>query len=151
MLIAVLNIWINQLIPNQTDIKSPILPGCKTMYFENDYALYQSQQYYYNYHWWRQYLIICKLYMQMTTTCTVKMVLFDNAYPYSGTASTDYLYQFNGFRPVFDGDTQVNWHRSCLGGVAVGIQWHLFVAKFCYSDVSFSYNTVPTYSSLLSL
>jgi hypothetical protein len=68
--------------------------------------------------------------------------------PYTGTSSGDYLYQFNAVRPVFDGDVGqlVGIDPGGLGGVAVGINKLCATDNFCYSDVNFSYSTVPTYS-----
>jgi hypothetical protein len=68
--------------------------------------------------------------------------------PYTGTSSGDYLFQFNAVRPVFDGDVGqlVGIDPGGLGGVAVGINKLCKVDNFCYSDVNFSYATVPTFS-----
>lgn len=68
--------------------------------------------------------------------------------PYEGEGSSDYLYQFNAQRPIFDGDLGqlVGIDPGGLGGVAVTINGMCTQNNFSYSDVNFSYNTVPTYS-----
>jgi len=68
--------------------------------------------------------------------------------PYEGNSSSDYLFQFNEIRPVFDGDVGqlVGIDPGGLGGVAVTIDGLCSQDNFSYSDVNFSYSTVPTYS-----
>jgi hypothetical protein len=122
------------------------------MYFEMDYALYQANNN--NITTTTNWMTavfnnLQTLYANDGITCSLKSVfIWTTLDPYSGTASTDYLYQFNGFRPVFDGDVGqlIGIDPGGLGGVAVGINGICSSQNFCYSDVSFSYNTVPTYS-----
>jgi len=68
--------------------------------------------------------------------------------PYTGDSSSDYLFQFNDLRPVFDGDVGqlVGIDSGGLGGVAVTINGLCSQNNFSYSDVNFQYQTVPTYS-----
>ncbi|MEN9335376.1 MAG: hypothetical protein RLZZ500_363 [Bacteroidota bacterium] len=70
--------------------------------------------------------------------------------PYEGigTSSTAYLYKFNQVRPVFDGDVGqlIGIDDGGLGGLAVTINGICTSQNFCYSDVEFDYNSVPTYS-----
>ncbi len=68
--------------------------------------------------------------------------------PYTGDTSSDYLFQFNEVRPVFDGDVGqlLGIDPGGLGGVAVTIDGLCSQDNFSYSDVNFSYSNVPTYS-----
>ena len=64
---------------------------------------------------------------------------------YTGTTSTDYLFQFNSVRPVFDGDVGqlVSIDPGGLGGVAAAINGLCSQNNFSYADVSLSYSNVP--------
>ena len=70
--------------------------------------------------------------------------------PYEGigTSSGDYLNAFNQNSPVFDGDVGqlVGIDPGGLGGVAVAINGLCSQNNYSYSDVNFSYSSVPTYS-----
>ena len=70
--------------------------------------------------------------------------------PYEGvgTSSGAYLNAFNQNTPVFDGDVGqlVGIDAGGLGGVAVTINGLCSESNYSYSDVNFSYATVPTYS-----
>lgn len=68
--------------------------------------------------------------------------------PYTGQSSSDYLFQFNEVRPVFDGDVGqlLGIDPGGLGGVAVTIDGLCSQDNYSYSDVNFSYSEVPTYS-----
>jgi hypothetical protein len=68
--------------------------------------------------------------------------------PYEGDSSSDYLFMFNEVRPVFDGDVGqlLGIDPGGLGGVAVTIDGLCSQNNYSYSDVSSSYNEVPTYS-----
>ena len=127
---------------------------CVTMYFEIDYDLYQANN------------------SSTTTTANWMTSVFNNVQtiftndgittslkstfiwttpdPYDGIgdSSADYLYKFNELRPVFDGDVGqlLGIDPGGLGGVAVGINGICTQSNFSYSDVSFSFQTVPTYS-----
>ena len=127
---------------------------CVTMYFEIDYDLYQAND------------------SSTTTTANWMTSVFNNVQtiftndgittslkstfiwttpdPYDGIgdSSADYLYKFNELRPVFDGDLGqlLGIDPGGLGGVAVGINGICTQSNFSYSDVSFSFQTVPTYS-----
>ena len=69
--------------------------------------------------------------------------------PYEGigTVSSDYLYTFLDTRVVFDGDVGqlVGIDPGGLGGVAF-LNTLCTQNNFSYSDVNFSFSTVPTYS-----
>ena len=70
--------------------------------------------------------------------------------PYEGigTSSGDYLNAFNQNSPVFDGDVGqlVGIDPGGLGGVAVAINGLCSQNNYSYSDVNFSYESVPTFS-----
>ena len=70
--------------------------------------------------------------------------------PYEGvgTSSGAYLNAFNQNTPVFDGDVGqlIGIDPGGLGGVAVSIDGLCSQNNYSYSDVNFSYATVPTYS-----
>ncbi|WP_293894935.1 M12 family metallo-peptidase [Flavobacterium sp.] len=72
----------------------------------------------------------------------------DDPYESVGTTSGAYLNAFHNITPVFDGDVGqlVGIDPGGLGGVAVGINGLCTENNYSYSDVNFSYNTVPTYS-----
>ncbi len=78
------------------------------------------------------------------------MFIWTDPDPYEGigTSSSDYLFLFHETRPVFDGDLGqlLGIDPGGLGGVAVGINGLCSQNNFSYSDVNFSYATVPTYS-----
>jgi len=65
-----------------------------------------------------------------------------------GTTSFDYLNAFSQNTPVFDGDLGqlVGIDDGGLGGVAVTIDGLCSELNYSYSDVNFSFQTVPTYS-----
>jgi hypothetical protein len=69
--------------------------------------------------------------------------------PYEGigTVSSDYLYTFLDTRVVFDGDVGqlVGIDPGALGGVAF-LNTLCTQNNYSYSDVNFSFSTVPTYS-----
>lgn len=78
------------------------------------------------------------------------MYIWTTADPYDGvgTSSGDYLGLFGQTRPFFDGDVGqlVGIDPGGLGGVAVTINGLCTQNNYSYSDVNFSYSTVPTYS-----
>ena len=82
------------------------------------------------------------------TTALKSIYIWTEEDPYEGTGSSDYLFQFNEVRPVFDGDLGqlIGIDPGGLGGVAVTINGLCNENNFCYSDVNYSYSTVPTYS-----
>lgn len=129
-----------------------IAPKCVTIYLEIDYDLYTQNN------------------SNTTTTTNWVTSVFNNVQtlyanddiaislkstyiwtqddPYDGTKSSDYLYQFNDLRPAFDGDVGqlLGIDPGGLGGVAATIGGLCSQNNFSYSDVDFSYSTVPTYS-----
>ena len=78
------------------------------------------------------------------------MFIWTNPDPYEGvgTTSSAYLNAFAQTTPVFDGDVGqlVGIDPGGLGGVAVAINGLCSQNNYSYSDVSFNYNTVPTFS-----
>ena len=139
----------SQEIPQSKGIQST---KCVTMYFEIDYDLYlannSSIQETAN---WMTGVFnnVQTLYENDGITTSLKSIfIWTEQDPYEGDGSSDYLYQFNEVRPVFDGDLGqlVGIDPGGLGGVAVTINGLCKSTNFCYSDVNFSYSTVPTFS-----
>jgi hypothetical protein len=78
------------------------------------------------------------------------MFIWTDGDPYEGvgTSSGVYLNTFAEVTPVFDGDVGqlVGIDPGGLGGVAVTIDGLCSSLNYSYSDVNFSYASVPTYS-----
>lgn len=127
---------------------------CVTMYFEIDYNLYQNNgsNIATTTNWMTSvFNNVQTLYNNDGISISLKSTyIWTTQDPYEGigTGSSDYLYKFNDFRPVFDGDLGqlVGIDPGGLGGVAVTINGLCNQNNFSYSDVFFSYDTVPTYS-----
>jgi Metallo-peptidase family M12/Secretion system C-terminal sorting domain/CUB domain len=125
---------------------------CVTMYFEIDYNLYQSNgsNTTTTTNWMTSvFNNVQTLYANDAISTALKsMFIWTTQDPYTGTSSGDYLFQFNEVRPIFNGDVGqlVGIDPGGLGGVAVTINGMCTQNNFCYSDVNFSYSTVPTYS-----
>lgn len=125
---------------------------CATIYFEIDHAIYTANG------------------SDVTTTTNWMTAVFNNVQtlfgndgipislkstfiwtspdPYTGSSSTDYLYLFNEIRPIFDGDLGqlIGIDEGGLGGVAITIDGLCSTNNFSYSDLNFSYDTVPNFS-----
>ncbi|MEO6167793.1 MAG: M12 family metallo-peptidase, partial [Chitinophagales bacterium] len=83
------------------------------------------------------------------TTSLQTIFIWTTGDPYNGTTSSSQLSKFKTNRPTFNGDLGqlVGIDPGGLGGVASTINGMCSSSnKYCYSDVDFSYNTVPTYS-----
>ena len=81
------------------------------------------------------------------TTAIKSLYIWTSPDPYTGSTSSDYLYQFNNVRPVFDGDLgQLLGIDGGLGGVAITINGLCSTNNFSYSSVNYSYSNFPTYS-----
>lgn len=125
---------------------------CVTMYFEIDYDIYtQNASSVTNTVNWMTgaFNNVETLYFQDNIDVALKSTfVWTEQDPYEGDGSSDYLYQFNQVRPIFDGDLGqlVGIDPGGLGGVAVTINGMCSSNNFSYSDVSISYSTVPTYS-----
>lgn len=125
---------------------------CVTVYFEIDYNLYQqnSSSTTATTNWMTSvFNNVQTLYENDGITTALKSVyIWTTDDPYEGTSSADYLMQFNQVRPVFDGDVGqlVGIDPGGLGGVATTIAGVCSEDNFSYSDVNFSYATVPTFS-----
>lgn len=78
------------------------------------------------------------------------MFIWTDGDPYEGigTTSGDYLNAFPENTPVFDGDVGqlIGIDPDGLGGVAVTINGLCSANNYSYSDVNYSYNTVPNFS-----
>ena len=138
-----------QEIPQAKGIQST---KCVTMYFEIDYDLYleNNSSVIETANWMTgAFNNVQTLYENDGITTALKSVfIWTEQDPYEGDGSSDYLFQFNEVRPVFDGDLGqlVGIDPGGLGGVAVTINGLCKSTNFCYSDVNFSYLTVPTFS-----
>jgi len=131
---------------------------CVTMYFEIDYNLYLANGSNTNTtgNWMTQvFNNMQTLYENDDILVSLKSTyIWTVDDPYDGntnggeTTSSDYLYQFNEVRPAFDGDVGqlIGIDPGGLGGVAVTIDGLCTQNNFSYSDVNFSYSTVPTFS-----
>ncbi len=132
--------------------RAPQSVKCVTMYFELDYSLYlQNGSSVTTTNNWMSSVFnnVQTLYANDGISVSLRSTyIWTTQDPYSGSASSDYLYQFNEMRPVFDGDVGqlIGIDPGGLGGVAVSINGLCSQNNFSYSDVNFAYNTVPTYS-----
>lgn len=140
-----------------TDYRSNATPSsvkCVTMYFEMDFDLYQANNSNTTTttNWMTSvFNNVQTIYTNDGITTSLKsLYIWTTPDPYDGIgdSSSDYLYKFNEVRPVFDGDLGqlVGLDSGGLGGVAVGIDGICGQNNFSYSDVSFSFETVPTFS-----
>jgi hypothetical protein len=140
-----------------TDYRSNATPSsvrCVTMYFEMDFDLYQANNSNTTTttNWMTSvFNNVQTIYTNDGITTSLKsLFIWTTPDPYDGIGDTsaDYLYKFNEVRPVFDGDLGqlVGIDSGGLGGVAVGIDGICGQNNFSYSDVSFSFETVPTFS-----
>ena len=134
--------------------KTATVARCATMYFEIDYDLFtdNNSSITDTTNWMTSvFNNVQTIYSNDGITVSLKsMFIWTTVDPYvgAGTASTDFLYKFHQVRPVFDGDVGqlVSIEPQGLGGVAIGINGLCSQDNYSYSDVSFSYETVPTYS-----
>lgn len=140
-----------------TDYRNNATPSslkCVTMYFEMDFDLYQANNSNTTTttNWMTSvFNNVQTIYTNDGITTSLKsLYIWTSPDPYDGIgdSSSDYLYKFNEVRPVFDGDLGqlVGLDSGGLGGVAVGIDGICGQNNFSYSDVSFSFETVPTFS-----
>lgn len=138
-----------QEIPQAKGIQST---KCVTMYFEIDHDLYleNNSSVSQTTNWMTGvFNNVQTLYENDGITTSLKsLYIWTEQDPYEGETSADYLFQFNSVRPVFDGDLGqlVGIDPGGLGGVAVTINGLCNENNFCYSDVNYSYETVPTFS-----
>lgn len=125
---------------------------CATLYFEIDYDLYLAN----NSSTDETTNWMLALYNNVKTiydndeinTSIKSLYIWTEPDPYFGNTSTDYLYQFNAVRPVFNGDLGqlVAIDEGGLGGVAATINGLCSEQNFSYSDLFFEFETVPTFS-----
>ncbi len=142
---------------NETNRNTTLTPNstrCVTMYFEVDNDLYNANNSNTTTttNWMNSvFNNVQTLYANDGITISLKSIfIWTTLDPYDGigTSSSDYLFKFNEVRPVFDGDVGqlVGIDGGGLGGVAVGINGICTQDNFSYSDVNFSFNSVPTFS-----
>ncbi len=132
--------------------KGPQSAKCVTMYFEIDHDLYlaNNSSTVETANWMiGVFNNVQTLYENDGITTALKSIyIWTEQDPYEGEGSSDYLFQFNEVRPVFDGDLGqlIGIDPGGLGGVAVTINGLCKSNNFCYSDINYSYETVPTFS-----
>lgn len=125
---------------------------CVTFYFEVDYDLYSANgvSTTATTNWMTSVFNNVKtLYANDGINVALKSIyIWTEQDPYFGEGSSDYLNMFNVQRPIFDGDVGqlVSIDSGGLGGVARTIDGLCSSDNYSYSDVSFGFNTVPTYS-----
>lgn len=125
---------------------------CVTVYFEIDYDLFLANDSNTTTtgNWMTSvFNNVSTLYANDGITVSLRSTfIWTEDDPYEGDSSGDYLYQFNAVRPVFDGDVGqlLGIDPGGLGGVAVTIDGLCSASNFSYSDVNFSFSTVPTFS-----
>ena len=133
-------------------ILEPQSTKCVTMYFEIDHNLYISngRNTTTTTNWMTAvFNNVQTLYNNDNITVALKSIyIWTTPDNYSGATSADYLNMFRSVRPAFDGDVGqlIGIDSSGLGGVAATVDGLCSVNNYSYSDVNFSYNTVPTYS-----
>jgi hypothetical protein len=143
---------------NKTQV-GPNSEKCVTLYFEVDHDLFvANNSSIANTTNWMTAVFnnIQTLFNNDGITSSLKSIfIWTTPDPYEGIGNTSvsYLYKFNEIRPVFDGDLGqlVGIDPGSLGGVAVGINGLCSQNNFCYSDVNFEYETVPTFSWTLQV
>ncbi len=127
---------------------------CVSFYFEVDYDLYlaNGSDVTTTTNWMTSvFNNVQTLYGLDGITVSLKSIyIWTDLDPYEGVgdSSGDYLNAFSQITPVFDGDLGqlVGIDDGGLGGVAVTIDGLCSQYNYSYSDVNFTYNTVPTYS-----
>jgi hypothetical protein len=137
-----------------TEGRQMLTERCVTMYFEIDHDIYQqnNSSVTLTTNWMTAvFNNVQTLYENDGITVSLKsMYIWTEFDPYEGIgeSSGDYLFAFNANRPVFDGDVGqlLGIDPGGLGGVAVTIDGLCTQNNFSYSDVNFSYSSVPTFS-----
>jgi len=138
--------------PNRNTAAQPESTRCVTMYFEIDRNIYQASgnNVTTTTNWMTSvFNNVQTIYTNDGITIALKsLFIWTVDDPYEGSSSSDYLFQFNDLRPVFDGDVGqlIGIDPGGLGGVAVTIDGLCSQDNFSYSDVNYSYQNVPTYS-----
>ncbi len=134
--------------------RSVLSDRCVSMYFEMDNNLFvaNGNSVETTSNWMTSvFNNVQTLYAADTISVTLKsFYIWETPDPYEGvgTSSGDYLNAFAENTPVFDGDVGqlIGIDPGGLGGVAVTINGLCSQFNYSYSDVNFTYNTVPTYS-----
>jgi hypothetical protein len=125
---------------------------CVTVYFEMDHDLYlaNGSDVVQTNNWMASvFNNVQTLFANDGITTALKSVfVWTTPDPYSGDDSSDYLFQFNEVRPVFDGDIGqlVGIDEDGLGGVAIDVAGICSDNNFSYSDVDFDFETEPMFS-----
>jgi len=125
--------------------------GCVRVYLEADYEMFQNKGSVANV---TTYLTgvfnqVATLYANEAISTQVSTIyVWTTADSYSNTSSSTALNQFKALRTTFNGDIA---HLASLGGNNVGGVAYVDVIcnntyRYAYSNISASYQTVPTYS-----
>ncbi|TBX70772.1 T9SS type A sorting domain-containing protein [Flavobacterium silvisoli] len=146
----------SQLLPKKTtqSTQNTLSNRWVTLYFEVDYDLYQSQgNSTTNTTNWMTSVFnnVQTLYNNEGVSTALKSIYIwtdQDVYEGVGSSSSDYLNAFHEQRPIFDGDLGglVGVDTGGLGGVASAINGLCSENNYCYSDVDYSFSTVPVYS-----
>ena len=137
--------------------KESLTQKCVTVYFEVEYDLFVANGSDLNQTaiWMNSvFNNVQTLFNNDGISVAIKSVfIWTTPDPYNGTVATDYMAQFHQLRPVFNGDIGqlVGLDNNNLGGVAAVIGGLCSNNNYSYTDVFFSYETVPTYSPTVYL
>jgi metallopeptidase family M12-like protein/type IX secretion system substrate protein len=137
---------------NRNHTANPESAKCVTMFFEIDYSLYTTNgaNITTTTNWMTSaFNNVQTLYNNDGISVALKSIfIWTTPDPYTGDSSSEYLEQFNDLRPIFDGDVGqlVGIDSGGLGGVAKTIDGLCSDENYSYSDLNFSFNTVPFYS-----
>lgn len=127
---------------------------CVSMYFEIDFDLFTANgsSVAATSNWMTSvFNNVQTLYDNDDISVTLKsFFIWENQDPYEGIGTTSgaYLNAFSENTPVFDGDVGqlIGIDDGGLGGVAVTIDGLCSAYNYSYSDVNFTFQSVPTYS-----
>lgn len=127
--------------------------NCVRMYYEADYGLYQSNGSNLNntINWITAvHNNVATLYSNDNIkTAISEIFIWTQPDPFTATTSVTQLNTFKSFRASFNGDVGqlLSLEPGTLGGIASAINGLCSSEnKYCYSDVDFSFATVPAYS-----
>ena len=137
--------------PTGQNMSTTEVNGCVRVYIEADYEMFQNKGSVANV---TSYLTgvfnqVAALYANESVSTQVSTIyVWTTADSYSNTSSSTALSQFKALRTTFNGDIA---HLASLGGNNVGGVAYVDVIcnnsfRYAYSNISASYQTVPTYS-----
>ena len=140
----------NDFDPEDNEIQGRAAGDCVKVYIECDYALYTNKgSVNATVNWITAvYNNVATLYANESINTTISEIyVWTTPDSYSKTSSTTALTQFRTARPSFNGNLA---HLAALGGNNIGgVAWLDVLCtnyNYAYSNISSSYNNVPTYS-----